>query len=62
MVLNPGESTTVKVAFTMHAGMDGFHDLNRRRLRLGDDFRLHLNSNDPTMPSREIVILSNWVQ
>lgn len=51
MVLNPGESTTVTVAFTMHAGMDGFHD-----------FRLHLNSNDPTMPSREIVILSNWVQ
>ena len=51
MVLNPGESTTVAVAFTMHAGMDGFHD-----------FRLHLATNDPEDPARQIVILSNWVQ
>ncbi|MDH5371512.1 MAG: hypothetical protein OEX97_01065 [Acidimicrobiia bacterium] len=51
MVLNPGESTTVAVSFTMHAGMDGPHD-----------FRLHLPTNDPAEPDREIVILSNWTQ
>ncbi len=51
MVLNPGESTKILVSFTMHAGMDGFHD-----------FRLHLLTNDPTQPDREIVIISNWVQ
>ena len=51
MVLAPGESTTVEVAFTMHTGMGGF-----------PDFRLHLNTNDPAQPNREIVILSNWVQ
>ena len=50
MVLNPGESTTVGVAFMMHAGMDGVHDL-----------RVRLLTNDPTQPDREITILSNWV-
>jgi hypothetical protein len=51
MVLNPGESTQVVVAFTMHAGMDGPHD-----------FRLHLPTNDPANPDHQITILSNWVQ
>ncbi len=51
MVLDPGESTNVTVLFTMQAGMGGFHD-----------FRLHLSTNDPANPDREIVILSNWVQ
>ncbi len=49
MVLNPGESTKVAVSFAMSRGMGGFHD-----------FRLHLVTNDPVRPDREIVILSNW--
>ena len=50
MVLEPGESTEVSMRFTMTAGMDGFHD-----------FRLHLPTNDPQNPDRELVVLSNWV-
>lgn len=51
MVLQPGESTTIRSApFAMHAGMDGFHD-----------FRLHLQTNDPQQPDLEVQILSNWI-
>jgi len=52
MVLKPGESTTVQSSvFMMHEGMDGLHD-----------FRVHLVTNDPTQPDKEVKILSNWVQ
>lgn len=34
----------------MHGNMGGMHD-----------FRLHLITNDPTQPEKEIQILSNWV-
>jgi hypothetical protein len=34
----------------MHAGMGGPHD-----------FRVHLQTNDPERPERELVVLSNWV-
>lgn len=34
----------------MHAGMEGPHD-----------FRLNLVSNDASQPSKELVVLSNWV-
>jgi hypothetical protein len=34
----------------MHKGMEGPHD-----------FRVHLNTNDPQEPHKELVILSNWV-
>ncbi len=50
MVLKPGEQTTLSMSFTMHAGMEGPHD-----------FRVNLENNDPTQPSKELVILSNWV-
>jgi hypothetical protein len=51
MVLKPGESTTIQSAvFMMHAGMDGPHD-----------FRLHLKTNDPAQPEKEVKVLSNWV-
>ena len=50
MVLQPGETTTVSMEFTMHAGMEGYHD-----------FRLHLLTNDPQQPDKELVVLSNWV-
>ena len=36
--------------FTMHEGMDEFHD-----------FRLHLPTNDPAQPDRQLVVLSNWI-
>ena len=51
MVLNPGERTLVSMQFMMHGDMGGRHD-----------FRLHLPTNDPAQPSKEVVVLSNWVQ
>jgi len=37
--------------FMMHGiEMGGFHD-----------FRLHLPTNDPAEPDRELAVLSNWV-
>ncbi|HKZ86276.1 MAG TPA: hypothetical protein VJ793_21810 [Anaerolineae bacterium] len=51
MVLNPGERTLVSMQFMMHGDMGGLHD-----------FRLHLPTNDPTNPEKEVVVLSNWVQ
>jgi hypothetical protein len=50
MVLNPGESTTLAMTFTMHSGMEGMHD-----------FRMKLRSNDPAQPEKELVVLSNWL-
>jgi hypothetical protein len=48
--LKPGESTTVSSAvFSMHDGMDGPHD-----------FRVHLETNDPDEPDREVKVLSVW--
>lgn len=46
----PGGEATVTVQFTMHPGMDGPHD-----------FRVHLRSNDPLEPEKELQILSNWI-
>ena len=34
----------------MHAGMDGQHE-----------FRVHLRTNDPVEPLKDLTILSNWV-
>ncbi len=51
MVLKPGQSTVLKSGvFMMHPGMEGPHD-----------FRVHILSNDPTEPDKEVVVLSNWV-
>ena len=50
MVLKPGESTTLSMTFTMHSGMEGMHD-----------FRVKIQSNDPALPAKELVVLSNWV-
>jgi len=35
----------------MHAGMDGPHD-----------FRVHLRTNDPQEPEKELKVLSYWGQ
>ena len=50
MALEPGQSTFVSMEYLMHGEMGGKHD-----------FRLHLETNDPTQPNKEIQILSNWV-
>lgn len=39
------------MTFTMHAGMAGPHD-----------FRVDLKTNDPTQPTKELVVLSDWVE
>lgn len=49
-VLNPGESTQVRLQFSMHEGMDGPHD-----------FRVRVLTNDLLEPEQEVVVLSNWV-
>ncbi len=35
----------------MHPGMEGPHE-----------FRVHLRTNDPAEPDKQLVILSNWVR
>jgi hypothetical protein len=34
----------------MHAGMEGDHQ-----------FRVHIRSNDPVEPDKQVVISSNWI-
>ena len=50
MTIKPGESTELTLRFMMHGDMGGQHD-----------FRVHLNSNDPTQPEATVSVLSNWV-
>ncbi len=50
MALDPGESTTLTMRFMMHDDMGGLHD-----------FRVHLQTNDPAEPDKELTVLSNWV-
>jgi hypothetical protein len=50
MVIQPGESTEVKMQFNMHGDMGGLHD-----------FRVHVKSNDPAQPDAVVKVLSNWV-
>jgi len=51
MTINPSETTTVSVEFSMHGDMGGPHD-----------FRLHLPTNDPAQSDVVVTILSNWVE
>jgi len=50
MTLQPGESTTVSMEFTMKGDMGGPHD-----------FRLHLETNDPDHGDTVLAVLSNFV-
>jgi hypothetical protein len=50
MVIKPGESTVISMEYMMHGEMGGKHD-----------FRLQLKTNDPTEPTKEVQIPSNWV-
>jgi hypothetical protein len=50
MVLDPGESTTIRSGpFMMHEGMDGPHN-----------FGVHLITNDTTQPDLIVNVLSDW--
>lgn len=40
----------MSLSFMMHEGMDGQHE-----------FRVHLRTNDPAEPDKQLTILSNWV-
>jgi hypothetical protein len=46
----PGDEATITVRFTMHQGMEGQHE-----------FRVHLRTNDPAQPDKQLTIRSNWV-
>jgi hypothetical protein len=35
--------------FMMHKGMEGPHD-----------FRVHVKTDDPTQPDKELIVLSDW--
>lgn len=48
--LDPGETATVSLSFSMHDGMDGPHD-----------FRVKVLTNDALEPEQEVAVLSNWV-
>jgi hypothetical protein len=50
-VVKPGETATVFMTYTMHAGMDGPHEM-----------LVHLNTNDPLEPETLFTAYSNWVQ
>ena len=50
MVLQPGDSTQIKMEFMMHGDMGGMHN-----------FAVHLKTNDTTQPDRTLTVLSNWV-
>ena len=49
-VIDPGHEGTVSFSFMMHEGMGGPHE-----------FRVHLQTNDPAEPDKQLTILSNWV-
>ncbi|HLC40950.1 MAG TPA: hypothetical protein VJO34_04910 [Methylomirabilota bacterium] len=49
MTIKPGNSTTLSLAFTMHAGMGGAHE-----------FLVPLRTNDPITPERQLIVRSNW--
>ncbi len=49
-VLAPGEEATVRMRFSMHAGMDGPHE-----------FRVRVVTTDPENPEQQVVVRSNWL-
>lgn len=49
--IQPGETATISLRFTMHEMMGGPHE-----------FRVHVLTNDPAQPNIPLTILSNWVE
>lgn len=48
--IEPGETATVSMRYSMHEGMGGAHL-----------FRVHVETNDPTTPTVELTAASNWI-
>jgi archaellum component FlaG (FlaF/FlaG flagellin family) len=49
-VIPPGQEATITLAFMMHTGMGGQHRFN-----------IDVQTNDPTQPLKQLVVLSNWI-
>jgi hypothetical protein len=49
--IEPGETATISLRFTMHEMMGGQHE-----------FRVHVPTNDPDQPLIPLTILSNWIE
>ncbi len=49
-MLWPGQATSLYTDFMMHEGMGGKHL-----------FEIVLETNDPTQPSKRLLIQSNWI-
>lgn len=50
MTLQPGQTTTLSMKFTMGENMGGKHD-----------FRVHIPNNDPDQKDLTLTVLSNWI-
>jgi hypothetical protein len=48
--IRPGEETTIGMTFSMHEGMDGFHQ-----------FDVYVLTNDPVEPEKVLTVYSNWI-
>jgi hypothetical protein len=51
MTIPPGGESTIRLRFTMHNMMGGPHE-----------FRVHVQTNDPTQTLIPLTILSNWIE
>jgi len=49
-VIPPGQEATITLNFMMHTGMGGQHRFN-----------IDIQTNDPTQPLKQLVVLSNWI-
>ena len=47
--IRAGESTSLSLEFTMHAGMGGYHE-----------FWVPLSTNDPSHSEQRLIVRSNW--
>ncbi len=50
MILQPGQHTTLSMAFMMRTGLDGMHN-----------FRVRLPANGTAQPDQTLTVLSNFV-
>lgn len=48
--VKPGQEATLVLTYMMHEGMGGKHR-----------FIIHVKTNDPTQPEKQLTVLSNWV-
>ena len=49
-IILPGQEATITLNFMMHTGMGGQHRFN-----------IDIQTNDPTQPLKQLVVLSNWI-